>query len=185
MADGAAPRRSLLVRAAAPGLIVLACVLAAPHIVRNPELLSRLQGAGPTFWPNLMLLGTGLCAAAWLGLEVWRSVRHPAAADELVPPLASDSGPYDLKRAVAGIVLTLLYGAALPLLGFPIATALFMGTWLLLGRVHSPTLLATVPILGTLVLCYVFVLLARMPLERGAGAVGEFTIGLYQLLGIY
>ena len=175
----------LALRVLTPALILVGSALAAPHIVQNPEMLASLQGTGPAFWPKAMLVGTGVCAALWLMAEILRSRRRTDLADEAVPEARPEASSYDMRRAVVGLALTMLYGVALPILGFPLSTLLFILLWLILGRIRRPALLLAVPVLGTLVLCYVFVLLARMPLERGAGAVGTFTIKLYQLLGIY
>ena len=40
-------------------------------------------------------------------------------------------------------------------------------------------------LIGSVVLMYVFVKLALMPLDRGVGVLDNFTIGLFRLLGIY
>ncbi|MCB1882880.1 MAG: tripartite tricarboxylate transporter TctB family protein [Geminicoccaceae bacterium] len=179
----------LLLRLLAPALLLAGSVLAAPYIVQDPEMLAGLSGTGPGFWPKAMLWGTGVCAALWLVAEVLRPRRGGGLAAEAVPegtvPPAPDGSDYDMTRAIVGLVFTLLYGVLLPILGFPLATLLFVAAWLFLGRIRRLSLLVLVPVLGTLTLCYVFVLLARMPLERGAGAMGEATVRLYQLLGIY
>lgn len=39
--------------------------------------------------------------------------------------------------------------------------------------------------IGSVALLYLFVKLALMPLDRGVGAIGEFTVQLYRWLGIY
>ena len=183
-------RHPLVLRALAPALILAGCLLLAPRIVQNPEMLAQLPGTGPAFWPRVMLWGTGACAFLWLVAEILRSVRRTnVAANGFVPQEGAagtaEAGVYDNKRAVLAVTLTILYGVMLPILGFPLATGLFMAGWLLLGRIHRPLLLIAIPLLGTLVFCYVFVMLAHMPLEHGAGVMGNVTIGLYQRLGIY
>ena len=42
-----------------------------------------------------------------------------------------------------------------------------------------------VTLIGTVVMLYVFIKLALMPLDRGVGSIGEFSVALYRLLGIY
>lgn len=179
-----AARSSLAARAAAPLLIALACAGLWGHVVEMPQMVQGLPGFGPTFWPHAMLVATGACALVWLALELrrgWRSA--DAVAEELVPPVEAE--PYDGKRAALGIALTLAYGFAIPYLGFPLATLVFVALWCALGGVQHPLTLALVAGLGTVALCYVFVLVARMPLDRGVEPFGSATILLYRLLGIY
>lgn len=175
--------QSLAARASAPLLIAVACFWLSGHIVARPEMVAALPGYGPTFWPTAMLAAAGLCALLWLGLELWRSRSHPEAVEELLHPVEAE--PYDRTRAVLGIALTLVYGFAIVFLGFPLATLLFVALWCILGRVRSPLTIVLVAVIGTLALCYIFVLIARMPLDRGVEPFGSFTIALYQLLGIY
>jgi len=84
-----------------------------------------------------------------------------------------------------GIVLVLAYGFSLPVLGFAFATLLYIALWLLLGGIRSPLQIVLTTLIGTTVFLYVFVKLALMPLDRGVGPIGEFSVALYRLLGIY
>ena len=57
--------------------------------------------------------------------------------------------------------------------------------WFLIGGIRRPVKLLSVTLIGTGVLLFVFVKVALMPLDRGTGVFGEFTIALFRLLGIY
>lgn len=177
-----------LVRLAVPlGLLIGAWWLSG-HVVRNPAVLARLPGpVGPAGWPKAMLAGTALCALLWLVWELAGLARGKPAASgpDSFGALAGTGTPSGNLLAVVGVAVVLAYGFAIPYLGFALATAIFILVWCLLGGIRRPLTLALTSLVGTTVLLYVFVMLARMPLDRGRGAIGETTIALYRLLGIY
>lgn len=160
------------------------------HVVRRPAALAGLPGpVGPAGWPKAMLAGVAICALLWLLSVVIDLVRgrHRESAPDSFGTLAGAAaeGQTGNMLAVVGVVVVLAYGFAIPFLGFPLSTALFIIVWCLLGGVRSPVTLLATSLIGTTVLLYLFVLLARMPLDRGHGAIGEATVALYRLLGIY
>lgn len=166
------------------GLLVLALILPG-HVLENPGMMAGMPGAlGPTAWPRAALAGVAACAALWLVLEVLAFGRSGGRAAFVAAP-AADQDAHDNLRAVFGLALTVLYGIAIPTIGFPLATLLFVIAWSALGGVRRPVVLVSVSVIGTVVLLYVFVRLALMPLNRGSGAFDQLTVGLYQLLGIY
>jgi putative tricarboxylic transport membrane protein len=77
------------------------------------------------------------------------------------------------------------YAFVIPWAGFTAATVVFLLLWLLVGGIRKPLQLFSVTLIGTVVLLYIFVKLALMPLDRGQGIFGEFTIALFRLLGIF
>jgi len=87
--------------------------------------------------------------------------------------------------ALVGVAVILTYGFAIPYVGFPLATFLFLAVWCFLGRVRSLLTVSLICLVGTVVLLYMFVALAKMPLDRGMGPFNEWTISLYRVLRIY
>ena len=166
------------------GLLVAALILPG-HVLENPAMMAGMPGAlGPTAWPNAALAGVAMCATLWLVLEVVTFFRSGGRGAFVAAP-ADDQDAHDNLRAGFGLALTVLYGIAIPTVGFPLATLLFVIAWSALGGVRRPVLLVAVSVIGTVVLLYVFVRLALMPLNRGTGVFDQLTVGLYQLLGIY
>jgi putative tricarboxylic transport membrane protein len=166
------------------GLLVAALILPG-HVLENPGMMAGMPGAlGPTAWPTAALAGLGACAALWLVLEVLTFFRSGGRAAFVAAP-AEDQDAHDNLRAILGLALTVLYGIAIPTIGFPLATLLFVIAWSALGGVRRPVVLASVSLIGTVALLYVFVRLALMPLNRGSGIFDQLTVGLYRLLGIY
>lgn len=148
---------------------------------RPEEAAAMARGiAGPVTWPTIMLYAVLLFSLAWGVQRVAMVLRSREQPVDTVPP-AGTSG----VRVWLGIALVLGYGYSLALLGFAISTALYMLLWLVLGGIRKPLTLVLVPMLGTTVMMYFFIKLALMPLDRGVGAIGEFSIALYRLLGIY
>jgi putative tricarboxylic transport membrane protein len=150
-------------------------------VTDQPEMVAQMTRgvAGPTTWPTVMLWAMVVFALGWAverAARVLRS-REQGAAAAAVPPAG--------WLVWVGVVLVLAYGFSLPTLGFAVATPLYLLLWMLLGGVRSPVLLAGVTLIGSVALMYMFIKLALMPLDRGVGAIGEFTVQLYRWLGIY
>lgn len=137
--------------------------------------------ASPTVWPSVMLYGVMLFSLAWIVQKIAHVLRAREGSVDIVKP-APTAGTV---RVWLGIVLVLAYGFALPPLGFALATLLYIVLWLRLGGVRSPWQISLLGVLGTTGLLYLFVKLALMPLDRGAGWIGDLTVALYRWLHIY
>lgn len=185
MPDPHAPAGTGLLRPVLPALaFVVGALLLTRFITSDPEQAEAMARgiAGPTTWPRFMLYGVVLFALGWLVQGLRKTLRHRADGKPLVRPELV--GRSDL-RVWIGILLILAYGATIPVLGFAFATLLYLVLWLVLGGILQPLKVALTAVLGTTVFLYVFVKLALMPLDRGAGAIGEATVSLYRLMGIY
>lgn len=154
-------------------------------ITDRPDAVAAMTRgiAGPTTWPMIMLwcvvifaLGWAVQRAAQVLRQRERGKDRPSAARPLAP-----AG----WRVWVGVVMVLAYGSSLPLLGFALATPLYMLLWMWLGGVRSPWQLSLVTLLGSVGLLYLFVKLALMPLDRGVGVIGDLTVQLYRMLHIY
>ena len=148
---------------------------------RPEEVAAMTRGiAGPTSWPTIMLYGVVVFALAWAVERVALVLRRREQTSAAALPATSE----DL-HVWFGIALVLAYGFSLPLLGFALATVVFIVAWLMLGGIRSPWQLLLTSLIGTVVLLYMFVKLALMPLDRGIGPIGDLTVALYRLLGVY
>ncbi len=148
---------------------------------RPEEAAAMARGiAGPTTWPTLMLYGVVVFALAWAVQRAAIAMRRQEGAPSAASPVVARGA-----RVWFGILLVLAYGFSLPILGFALATVTYIVLWLLLGGIRSPLQVSLISVLGTTVFLYFFIKLALMPLDRGVGAIGEFSIALYRVLGIY
>ena len=173
-AAGFKPARLLVLRRlVGPGLIFLGAV--ALFVVAGRLPVVPVPGQlGPDFWPRVILIGLmGGCLLK--ALEMSRSKTT----------LASLAQPLSLPKLVGGIALVLAYPALAPLLGFPLATFLFLLAYMYLAGTRRPVPLVAISTLGTLALLYLFVKVVYLPLPKGAGALDDFTILLYRLLRIF
>ncbi len=178
-------------RPVVPPLIfaVAAAVLTRFVTDRPEEAAAMARGiAGPTTWPTIMLYSVMLFALAWAVQRVAQVLRARERAADAVPRKGAGTTPPEVAggpRVWLGIVLVLAYGFSLPTLGFALATLIYIALWLPLGGIRSPLQIGLTSIIGTVIFLYVFIKLALMPLDRGAGPIGEFSVALYRLLGIY
>ena len=164
-------------------LLIVSAVLAGYFITPGLDgALAGRGGVGPTTWPRVMLMGIACCAAVILLRELSRVIlRHRYS-----PEGAAAAGEiYDNRKAVIGIAILVAYGAAIPVVGFALATVTFFVVWLWLGGVRRPYTVCLVSSLGTIALLYLFAGLSKMPLDRGFGVFDTLTVSLYRVLGIY
>jgi putative tricarboxylic transport membrane protein len=194
---------SINYRAWADLIAALSCGVAAlvlsNHIVQNPELAQTMSRgiATPLTWPKIMLYGVVIFSLGWaiqVGFALYKEYHNhkPTKVDPEDEALEfGDVGfehhalAYPPLPVVLGILLALAYVFVIPWLGFTLATVAFLVLWFLVGGIRSPTQIGLVTILGTIIILYVFVKLALMPLDRGVGMLNEFTIALFRILGIY
>jgi putative tricarboxylic transport membrane protein len=135
---------------------------------------------GPGFWPRMALIGlAGACAAKFV--EEWRRARRAGViASQAAAPAA-------IARAklVAGIALILLYALLTPWLGFALATAVFVATFLVLCGMRSLPAIAANVVIGTIGLLYLFVKVVYLPLPKGDGPFEALTLVLYRALRLF
>lgn len=173
---------ALALRLAAPaGFLVAALVL--PGFMLESTRPPRGVGLGPAAWPQTMLALIAFAAAIWLVQEflAWRRGRSLAAA----PAVAAPGEVYSYAKAAAGLVMIVAYGWLLPVIGFPLATAAFIALWCFLGGLRHPLVVVPLSLVGTIVLLWIFMGLALMPLSRGQGVFDNISIAILQVLGIY
>jgi putative tricarboxylic transport membrane protein len=168
---------------ALPAAAALACaLLALRYIAPGVDLAAMARGiVGPATWPRAMLLSAAAAAALLALLRLFEALGLRARRERQ----AGAAPDYHEGRSLGAIGLLLAYGAATPLVGFALATPLFIAAWLLLGGLRRPLAVALASILGTVGVLYFFVKLSLMPLERGRGVFEQATLALYRLLGIY
>jgi len=187
--------RQHLIHAVFAQLVALIALVLGHSIVDDPQMVRNMARglATPLTWPTLMLAGVGLCALGWAIDEGWKAFNvlppQQSAAEEALEfgdvGFENNADELPLLPIVLGLALAMLYAFVIPWMGFTAATVVFLLLWFLVGGVRKPVQLFSVTLIGTVVLLYVFVKLALMPLDRGQGAFGDFTIALFRLLGIY
>ncbi len=167
--------------------ILVPVFLFASSFVLPVFMFSKIQkgeviGLGPAAWPGTMLWGIALFAGLWIARDIW------AGLDERRKPTLSapvEDTHYDFRKAVIGLLMIASYGWLLPMAGFALATATFIGVWCYFGSMRNLKIVAPVSIIGTIALLWLFMGLALMPLPRGIGMFESFSIWLLRAVGIY
>lgn len=175
-----------------PAFFVIVGTIMLGYVAENPEQADAMARgiAGPITWPKTMLYAVIFFAAVWLILDL-RLVMHEYRAHQKYPAKVSSAKASSTAatesdlRIWIGLAIIVAYGFLIPVLGFTIATFLYIIVWLLLGGVRKPILISLVSLIGTIVMLYVFVKLALMPLDRGQGVFGEITLSIYQFLKLF
>lgn len=176
---------------AAPLVFVVGALLLRSRVVENPEMAAQITRGlvGPATWPTIMMWAVAAFALIWMlqrALTVMRAKAYPSKATALIDAPSDDAlgTPFSVLIGL-GVVFILTYGYLLAVIGFAASTLLYLVGWCLLGGMRKPVQIGLIGLLGTTVLLYLFVKVASMPLERGQGVMGEASIALYRLLGIY
>lgn len=172
-------------RPLAPPLVFAAVALALTRFITNrpEEAAAMARGiAGPTTWPTVMLYAVMLFALAWAVQRLAMVLRQREQGGMTAPVVPMKPAG---ARIWMGILLVLAYGFSLPWIGFTLATVMYIALWLSLGGIRSPLQLVLTSVLGTTAFLYLFVKLSLMPLDRGVGLIGEYTVALYRLLHIF
>lgn len=132
---------------------------------------------GPNFWPQL-----------WLGVLLALTALDVAA--ELlrarVPVREAAARPRDnLRLVAAGTVYVAAYALIMVLVGFALATAVFLVAFAYLGGYRNLRVLALTAVATTVALLYLFVQVVYISLPLGAGPFVGMNVALYRLLGIF
>ena len=138
------------------------------------------RGLGPGFWPRLALIGLALACLAKF-VEEWRRAR----AGTVVTAGGAARPPISQAKLAAGIGLIVLYVLLAPYVGFPLVTALFIATFMVLCGTRSVRALAGNVVVGTVGLLYLFVKLVYLPLPKGDGPFETLTLALYRALHLF
>lgn len=171
--------RALLPTAVPAVLLVAALIL--PGQMFESERSAPPIGLGPAAWPDAALAVLAVFAALWIARDLW-ALRDPSRAPTLSPPVEEE---YRYGHAAAGLALIVLYGWALPKVGFTLATVAFIAIWCWLGGLRRPAVVVPVTLIGTFAILWLFMGLALMPLPRGMGAFDGFSVWLLRAVGIY
>ncbi len=129
-------------------------------------------GAG--FWPKMCLVGILLSA----GLKAIELFRCRGASGE-AGGACKEMDNFKLSLMMGLLVLVVV---AIAVVGFPIASVLFFGTFLWLAGARKLTTLFLTSVLGTIRLIYFFVKVVYLPLPKGEWFFENITLLIYRTL---
>ncbi len=167
-------------RAVAPllGLLLAFALYPGTH---GLDAIAREGQLGPGFWPRLALLGLAVACVAKI-VEEWRRARATARMVASAPKALAEISRGKLTLAIGFIILFVL---AVPFLGFPLVTALFIAAFLGLGGMRSMSGVVANVVIGTGMLLYLFVKFVYLPLPKGTGPFEAMTLALYRALHLF
>lgn len=152
---------------------------------------SEGRAVGPSFWPRLILaLTMGVCVFELIFRWFFDMAGASGLLSQVEQQMEGDGGvadepeKRDLRQLLVGIGLTLAYVWSLPLLGFAVATAVFIALFIWLGTYRRVTVVAAISVLGTLALMFVFMKVVYISLPLGAKPFDAVSLLLMSLLGI-
>jgi putative tricarboxylic transport membrane protein len=98
--------------------------------------------------------------------------------------VAEEPEEHHLPQLLIGVGLTIAYVWALPLLGFAVASLIFIALFIWLGTYRRGKVVAAVSVLGTLLLMFIFMKVVYVSLPLGTGPFESISVFLMGLMGI-
>lgn len=150
-----------------PYAILLALAAWFYHLASNIDFTRRGDNLGPDFWPKLALISImAVCAIQGLRFVFSDHISHQAA-NSVDAEETAEEAPQSAKLLAAGLFLTIAYGAFIGILGFLIATTLFMILFMYAGthRAHMTIWLSS--IIGAVAMTILFQKIVYVSLPRG------------------
>jgi putative tricarboxylic transport membrane protein len=173
-----------VIRSALPYIVGLAVAAALYVYAGRIEYTPRPGLLGPDFWPKLAI---GLMAAACL-FEIMRvftglKVETHGVADAIEKDEGEEPPKTYPRLLIGGIVLVTVYALVVDILGFLLATFLFLAAFMYLGRYRRHAMVWGVSALITVLAALIFMRFAYVSLPRGDPPFSAFTDFIRIMLG--
>lgn len=167
---------------------VAVLVMTVPMWMVTSSWTSSVGGPGPAFYPRLLLVLLVVAMLVRLGQEVQGIRRGDLGEGEEAgheEGVEIDPALIDMRRVAVAIGLSVVYVLATLYLGWPLAT--FALTLVFLWLVRKRNLFITLPLglVFAVGMSYVFVKVVYIALPTGVGVFDQFTVLLFELLGVY
>lgn len=163
---------------------VILCAAAFLYYVATHFQFEQVPGRiGPDAWPKIVLaLMLAICVWQIGRILIFGGVPSAGLDDEL--PVTAEGHDY-LNLALIAIGVTVVYAYFLPILGFFVATVLYVAAISYVGRYRRPVPLAVTSVLAPLVLMFVFMRIVYIALPFGRGPFKDFSLVLLKILGVH
>ena len=155
------------------------------HDTTRFAALGRPGQLGPDFWPRAVLVLLMLVCAFEIVRLALAGEGAPAAEAKAPAAHEEDEAPRYPWLLAAGIGITILYVPGMQLLGFFVATALYLAAFMLVGRYRRPGVIAASSLLGSLAFVFVFMKIVYVSLPLGIGPFLTVSTALMAMLGIH
>ena len=148
-------------------------------MARGMEAAAAAGRLGPGAWPS-MVLGLLVLLAGIKVVDILRS--GPATTTE-GGNAAVEVADGDAWRPIAALACFAVYCLALEAVGFPVATALLLGSFLFIAGFRRPTPLLLVALGGSLGLFLLFRTVVYVSMPLGREPFLSLSLGLLRLVG--
>jgi putative tricarboxylic transport membrane protein len=151
---------------ALPYAVLFAVVAWFYRLAEQIAFTQRGENLGPDFWPRMALAAMMIiCAIQGARLLIFgRTDRDDGGIDWGED---ENAAPRSNVLLVAGLALTVAYGAAMPILGFLISTFLFLILFMYAGRYRSHLTILLTSLIGSLMTIILFQKVVYVSLPRG------------------
>jgi putative tricarboxylic transport membrane protein len=172
------------IRSAFPYLVGLAVAAVLFFFARQIRYTPRPGMLGPDFWPKLAI---GLMAAVCL-FEIMRAFTGlRSEAHGVADALEKDEGEQSTRTypwlLIGGVVLVTAYAVLVNILGFLLASFLFLAVFMYLGRYRNHAAVWATSTAITLLAALIFIRFAYVSLPRGQPPFDAFTDFIRIILG--
>jgi putative tricarboxylic transport membrane protein len=162
------------------GLLVAGIVFFYAEQIQFSEREGQL---GPDTWPKLAIgLMTAVCLFEIAKIALGRPGEAQGIAEVLDNGEAEESAPTFPWLLAGGCALVLAYGAFVTVLGFILATFLFLVAFMYLGRYRVHGVIWIAALAGTLLVALIFLKVVYVSMPRGIppfDRVTDLAIGLF------
>ena len=176
-------------RAALPYAAVLAAAAFLYADASGFAALGREGNLGPAFWPRAVLvLLMIVCAAEMVRVAFFYKPESTAPVPHSAAPLPNaddEDGVRYPALLFAGIAITVVYVPAMEMLGFFLATIIYLAAFMWLGRYRRPMIIAITSVVGTIAFVYVFMKIVYVSLPLGTGPFRQFSAWVLAALGVH
>lgn len=179
-------------KAAAPYLLGLAGAVVLFVLAGNFHYAARPGQLGPDFWPRVALVIIAVACVYELGRMMLmgstdadvQGIAERLDREELDATSAEADANSRLPLLLGGMALTLAYAVLVPVLGFLLASYLFLVIFMYLGGERRHIAIWVTSTLGILAFAFVFLKLVYVSIPRGEPPFDQVTQLVMDLLQI-
>ena len=176
-------------RAALPYAAVMAAAAFLFDVSSGFAGMGREGNLGPAFWPRaVLILLMAVCAVEMLRVAFFFRPDTTAAVPHSAAPLPNaddEDGVRYPALLFGGILITVVYVPAMELLGFFLATIIYLAAFMWIGRYRRAVAIAITSVLGTIAFVYVFMKIVYVSLPLGEGPFRQLSAWVLAALGVH
>jgi len=170
-------------RRSAAYAVILCCAVYLYYLAQHIEFEEVPGRVGPDAWPKIVLILLFATCVWQIGrIMIFGAPPAASADDEL--PLSAGEGDFTYLALLA-IGVTVVYAYLLPILGFFVATVLYIAGIAYVGRYRRVVPLVLTSVIAPVALIFVFMKIVYVALPFGIGPFKDVTVVLLKVLGVH